>query len=458
MPAIPNIYDADNKDINDLADTERSARVKMIDAQWEWYDGYHPDVLKVEVGKRNDNIKVNLCGRAIDRAVDFIGEPLRFELPGGVDNVRNEAGELESTKSPEQERLDQMYDDYRDIVPEMFTAGMVGGHDFIKLFFDGEKAAMSLLDPRYVSVFWEMGRGSRARALFYRIQWKIGDTAYRQDIVPGRLIDGSDGWQIIDYEQTRAGKWVFKARDVWEFDFSPIVEIRNRRRPYEYYGVSELTPDVIGLNNSVNFVVTNTGRIIRYHAHPRTIGIGVTADQVAATSIDGFFTVPEGSEIKNLEMQGDLGSSMKFRDDLKAEFFAKIRVVDTSVIKDKLGQVTNFGLRQLFSEQLEMTEERRKDYGAGLAEAFRRMMIMEGLDVPKAPTAVWGDPLPLNRLEVLTAAKMEDELGIASKQSIAADVGRDYVRESQQRAEEKNDASAQLADMLAGFGDRGVFA
>jgi hypothetical protein len=45
MPGTIRIYDPGDKDLQGLADGERKARVKAIDAWWGWREGRHPDVL-----------------------------------------------------------------------------------------------------------------------------------------------------------------------------------------------------------------------------------------------------------------------------------------------------------------------------------------------------------------------------------------------------------------------------
>jgi hypothetical protein len=453
MPAVPAKYDPNDKDINKLADDERLVRVKAIDLRWQYYEGAHPDTLKVEPGTKNDNIKLNLIGRSADKGVEFIRTPTRYVLPGDPDA---------ETTSLAEEALNELYNLYHDQFDEQVLSGWVGGHVFWKLFMDGKMPAMALIDPRYLTVFWEQGRGSRAQALWYRMRWTVGEKDYMQDIVPRRLAmveeGDTEGWLILDYEQKKGGnRWELIASDPWDYDFPPMVEIRNKRIPFKYYGEAQISQNAIDLNYGINFVASNTGRIIKFHAHPRTIGVGVDPVSVNTTSIDGFFTIPEGAEVKNLEMQSDLQSSMKYLEELKRELFATVRVVDTAAIKDKLGAVTNFGLRQIYNDQVEMSEDKRKAYGEGMGEALRRMLVMAGYTVDKPPVAVWSEMLPTNRLELLQAAQIEKNLGTTSDETLAQEIGRDYDAEQQKLADEKTSAGAALTDVLSRAGERGMF-
>lgn len=461
MPGINPKYDVNDKAVNEAGDNERVDRAAMINSAWAYYAGRHVKPLKIENGKRDDNVIMNLCGRALDKSVEFLGVPRSIEVPGGVQR-EPVSGQLVEQRSPDQEQLDFFWQENEidTFVPDLALSGAISGHSFVRLFVideDMDAPMAALIDPRMMTVFWDASNVKRM--LFYRLQWMLGDETRRQDIVPNRLanVDGGDGWQIIEYVQNRGGtKWIEVARDKWEYSFSPIVEIKNKRMPHQYYGVSDLV--VAGLNDSVNFVASNTARIIRFHAHPKTVAIGIDADQVEPTAIDSFWAIPvEGASIQNIEMQSDLQSSMKMLETLKAEFFASMRVVDVASIKDKLGQVTNFGVRMIFSDMMEMIDDKRRNYGAGLAEISRRGLAMMGATlIQQRPVVHWADPLPVNRLEQLQAAQIEKALGTVSEQMLADDLGRDYDMVVEQKAEETANAGEALGRVLENVAIRGL--
>jgi len=170
-----------------------------------------------------------------------------------------------------------------------------------------------------------------------------------------------------------------------------------------------------------------------------------------------LFTVPKDSNIFNLEMQSDLASSMNMLQKLEGAFFNAARVIDTSTIQDKLGQITNFGVRMMFSDQIEATQDKRERYGMGIAEAFRRMLVIRGLTVDEPPAAVWDDPLPMNRIELITAAAQEKQLGVVSKQTLSDDLGRNFAVEQERMAEETNTAGEAFGNVLEQAAERGLF-
>ena len=474
MPAVEAMYNLADlkwvKAVDDAGDAERKERTEAISNRRDWYAGRHPDPLKQLPDQLNDNIKYNLCGRGIDKQNEFIGHPERLEVEGGISTTRNPDATITTMTSAEQDTVDALFDRFDDDFHEIKLVGMVDGHVFLKLYEEDGVWRFSTLDTRIVTVYWERGRGSRARALWYRCQWKEGDTTYRQDIVPQALINGVErdrsgrsvidyalGWRVIDFKQeSMSSKWEALAEDVWPYEFPPILDRRNKSQPFQYYGAPTLDQTLIELNHAANFIASNTARIIKFHAHPRTIGVGVDAEQVQTTSIDGLFTIPEGN-VFNLEMQSDLASSMAMLQEVKGQFFAQLRVIDQSSIKDRLGQITNYGVRMMFSDQLELTEEMRDVYGEIACEAVTRMSILDNTPVNK-PTAVWGEPLPVNRLEMLQAAEIEDRLRLTSLETLRRDIGRDAELEAQRLADEQRDSDARQDEALRrqserGFGD-----
>ena len=56
--------------------------------------------------------------------------------------------------------------------------------------------------------------------------------------------------------------------------------------------------------------------------------------------------------IQNLEMQSDLNSSLNFIRYLRQALFDVSRAVDIDSMADKLGSLTNFGLRVLYQDAL----------------------------------------------------------------------------------------------------------
>lgn len=468
MPAVPARYtpptdSRDSRAFDERVSEERKARKTLIDLYWRYYEGEHHKPLTVAPGKRDDNVIINLCAQAIDKGVAFFApDKPTLLFPGETPQPGDE--------TPAQQALEAFWEhaDLEAFVTDVALAGFVSGHSFCKLLHserDGGPPGVAVLDTRHVTAMWDMMNPQRA--LWYRLEWELdSETTRRQDIVPDWLLvegenvpthDPDSTWTIIEYEKSRKtqNKWAEQGRDAWAYPFSPIVQWKNGPAPHKFYGPSDLRH--YRLNDAVNFVASNSLRIIKYHAHPRTIGVGVNADQVKETSIDGFFSIPDGASVQNLEMRGDLASSMQMLDRLRSAFFTQMRTVDWSTQNDKVGQLTNFGLRVLFDDMMELTEMKRRVYGQGLAEISRRAVIMMGFEAPESPFLEWPDPLPQARMELVQAAQMEQQLGFTSNRTLATDLGRDFDEEVERKSTEAQEGGDMLGSLLATIGRTGAF-
>lgn len=453
-----------------LGDQERLTRKTDIDRILAYYNGDHDPVLKVPMGQRDDNIMVNITGQAIDDTLDFVNTPARMEFPGQDETVAV-GNDLERQITREQDALDALYEAHRHVVRDIVLSLLTAGHAFVKTFVDDSGPQFDVVDPRMVTVFTDSA--NPRQAVFYRLQWKTSDTDYvRQDIVPmERISDDVLGelsaaperrqvgneetsWVIVESRQTRLGAWELARVDYWGYPVPPMSDKAINRKAFGYYGQApfEFAP---AANDAYNFVVSNIGRIIKFHAHPRTIVKGIQKDQLNGTAVDGIWTIPSTGDVYNVEMQSDLTSSMNFALLLRGTFFTRARVVDSSGLGDKVGQLTNFGLRMLYNQMIDMTDTIRTIVGRILGNALAGVMLMRGFAIPGVPEAVWDDPLPLNRLEVLQAAQIEAALGTVSKQTLADDLGRDYEHEQENMREEKQTSIEALANALSAAGDSG---
>jgi hypothetical protein len=453
MPGVMAEYKGPDKTIDELADHEREARRKVIDQAFAYYEGEHKLALKNEPDGSNASVILNISGQALDDMVEFIGVP-RLEIPGAVVREPGADGKLTTFKSEEQESLEAWWEDQElaEILADVFLSGFAAGHTFVRLYIDQDNSTqVALLDPRMVTVFWDAT--NIKRTLWYRLEWMIGDERRRQDIVPGWLV-GGEGWQIIEYAMKKGGaKWEQVGQDPWPYPFAPVVEWKNRHMPHSYYGRGDVMPK---RNDAINFAASNIQKINKHHAAPQTVLTGGSLGDEVETGPGTILEIPDPeAKLFNLEMQSELQSSLQFLDKLEARLFSEMRVVDMATIKDKLGQITNFGVRMLFVRMTNMLTTRRRLYGKGITEISRRAMTIMGTEVAQV-TDIWPEMLPVNRLELVNTLKTEKEIGVLSEQTAAEDLGRDYDSERERREEETANGDDAVARQMERLGTRGM--
>lgn len=448
-------YDVNNRAWNDAGAKEQNERGAYINTRWAYYDGNHHRWLRVAKGEKDDNVIINLCGRSVDKTAEFIGCPEKVYVDDDPD-----------TQSTANTWLAQAWEEYEYEFSDLVLSGLISGHSFVKLYFDTTgKGAMIALDPTYCVVFWD-GMNTKV-PLFYRLQWKSGDTVYRQDIVPSFMLQENQDqnangsvatyWMIYDYTEDRGGtdKWIRRSEQRWEYPFAPLVEWSYKRRPHKYYGVSFLH-NAIPLNDVLNFVASNTARILKHHAHPKTFVFGAMVD--GDNAVGGIWDgLPADARVETLELTSDLRSSLNMMEILRAEFFANSRVVDTASINDKLGQITNFGVQMLYSDMIEMTDYYRESIERGFSEVLRRVAELNKVAIPTRPELEWPEVLPQNRLELVQAAQAEKDLGTTSLRTLTRSIGRDPEAESELKASEGASSIDATLSAFEAMGNRGLF-
>ena len=404
-------------ELDRLAEGELDERRKAIDAAWAYYEGNHRRPLKVRTGQPDDNVILNVCRKAIEQAVALLfGTLPEFEIGGQGDD-------------PEDEALAALWaaNDEPIFLHNLALQGALTGHCFVKLAPVERGVRFVLLNPRMVTVYWRPD--DMAQVTAYSIAFEQGDTSLRQDIVN---LGGS--WLVRDLVRERGREWQVVDEVIWGFPWAPIVEWQNLPDPEEYYG----DPDLVRpeLNDALNFLASNTMRILKFHAHPKTIGTGMRATDLQPTDVDGFWSVPNvEAQIRNLEMQSDLGSSLAFLQLIQGWFFSEHRAVDMTTFAHDLGNITNFGLRTLYKDPLDKLTTKRSLYGKGLADISERGLALIGYSA--RPVVTWADPLPFNDQEEIQGIQTEMGLGILSKETAAGLRGRNWEQEQERIAEEE---------------------
>lgn len=409
-------------------DRELKERREDIDAVHKYYNGRQHRNLKVKDGMADDNFVINVSRKAIDQAVSMlVGDLPDFEV-----------GEKDT---PETTTLKELlkFNRYEVLLHNIATSGAISGHVFVKLVLEDTRVRWILLNPRIVSVFWRPD--DKDDVVCYKIQWAVGETEERQDIV--RLDNGT--WLIRDLKRSRVAQWAVVKEEVWPYEWPPIHDWQNMPNPDDYYGEADLWNLI--LNDKVNFVASNVLKIVRLHGHPKTIGTGVEPGDVQDTSVESFWAISDpNAKITNLEMQSDLSAAQAFLSTLQSWFFAEHRQVDMSSVRDRLGQITNFGLQTLFKDALDKLETKRRLYGPGLINVINHSFELMGIVVDC--TIGWGDPLPFNDKEEIEAIQIEMGLGIMSKETATELRGRVFATE-QERIANENSGAGSLPELLA---------
>ena len=410
---------------------EWQKRLERYDEYQAYYSGAHRRQLKARPDQADDNIVENYIDLIVERSISLLlGDGIEFELP---DETNEEY--IEEVMEANKQAM-TLYDAAQN-------AAIYGtGYMKIKPFGVESKRRenvmlprLIVLDPRWMDIVTDPEDVGMVTA--YVMRYNIGELARKEETTVfardemGRVLS----WEISNYQST-GGKWEMVDNAIWEYEFPPIVHWKNLPLANDCYGRSDID-NVIELQDRLNFVAGNISKIIRYHAHPKTWGRGAGLGSKTSWGADEIVMVngPD-AVLQNLEMQTDLVSSQKFKQDLKAAVMEISRTVDLASMKDKVGALTNFGLRVLYNDALDKTSTKRDNMGEALLELVHRLLILDNR-AGESGYIEWPDPLPVNEQESVVTDSFELDRGIVSKKTVAERRGYDWENEQEEMNEER---------------------
>lgn len=419
-------------DLRDIANMDDRDRHDRITDAWNAYQGNAPDALKRRKGEINDNVKLNYARLVVDAGVAHLfGDDLMMRAPESApeqvqaiidETIRTNGGGLFFQRSG--------------------VSGAVGGTLYWRIMpRDGMPPRVTIIDPGMMDLEW--APDDHETVTRYTISWTAIDengrgVSRRQIIQP----DGDAAWIIVDQEATEQA-WLTLSEEAWPFPFPPIVHAQNLPSPHEVYGIADLEPDVLHLCTSINRTASVINRVLRLYGFPRTYG-KMIGDALIMDANPGSVLRLEHpqAELKNLEMQSDLGSSIDFYRRLVAALHETTRIPEVATGKlDSAGQLSSLALKIMYAPLIQKTESKRRTYGHALVELMRRILVLEGYaDV--LCTIVWPEILPTDAEAERRTALIDRQLG-ASQATILEKLGYDPLVEATQRAEEDSMAMQQ---------------
>lgn len=434
-PSSPSTMDLH---LAELAAAEEMARARTFKKAWDYYYGKHAKPLKVRPGQTDDNVVVNYTRKIVNAGVSFLfGKDLNFELD-------------ETTDTNAEQWLREVWraNKQMTLLQKLALNGGVTGHAFIRILLQPGRPypRLIVLDPSTVTVRWDPN--DIDDVLYYKVEYSAIDPKTGKPVGVRQLIERDESglrWHITDQRRAAANAiWQTVATATWPHPWAPIVDCQNLPAPNSYWGDPDLDDDVLALNNALNFNFSNVGRIIRFHAHPKTWGRGFNAPELNVAVDETIVLSNEKAELHNLEMQSDLGSSIEYIKQLREALheIAEVPEVASGKVED-IGNLSGVALAILYGPLLEKTEKKRRTYGDMLVELNRRLLALGGFGEDNRTVLHWPSLLPSDPKVDREVAMLDKELGV-SEDTLLQKLGYDPGLER-----EKREASAQqLGDQL----------
>lgn len=452
---LPNMTKEDTKRIADIA------------KRWKAFRGdLEKPFKKVKEEDPDFNILDNRCGPVVLKGASFLfGKPLtvnvvRSDLPDNGEATGDESVDVEEG-DPAEEYLEDCLgdmDDFMTLLSEGAINGGVAGHCFIKLVEKDEASGydmprMIVLDPACVWV--ETDPDDCRCVLAFNIQYDVKDALgkgitkrqriaceddrtwsiqnYIQSIEPGLTQQQNTNWQPV-------GEMI-----LWPYTFPPIAHCPNMPQPNEFWGMPDLTDDIIGMNRHLNLIQSNIAKLLYFYSHPY-IFIDAGDGQLPITP--GMATgVPQGTNITAVQATGDIANARAFCADLRSDMdeLSRVPAVALGRLSDlPRGNISGVALELLFQPLLEKTYLKRRLYGRMIRDVCQWMLALGGIGNGEdiKVDIHWPELLPVDELQTLQALLIKQQLNV-SDHTIFDEMNLDYDEQQllrKQEQEEKQDA------------------
>lgn len=414
---------------------EHRQRLLAYKRNWEYYNGKHDMPLPVRTGQPDDNVVLNLVRLVVDKGASYL-----FGKPPGMELV-------EGDTTAEEEYLQQVWQANRQntCLLRLAKSGGIYGHVYVKIVDnargDGLPRLVSL-EPENVSVLHDPH--DIERVLRYRIEWTaVGPDGkpwhYRQDIAR----DEAGRWLVENRRARGHAAWEPDPDNPdrrWEYDWPPVVDCQNLPLPGVYHGQSDI--EDLSDQKAINYLASKIQRILRYHAHPKTVVTGARPTDLKMNEDDVTFLSADKAVIRNLEMQSDLGAALAFLDRLTTWYLRTSRTPDLNPAQVNVGALSGFALKILYGDALEKCHEKRLTYGDMLVELNRRVLEMRYGRNDLITTLHWQDPLPEDEQAEKTRDEFELDYGLVSKETVRVRRGLDPEAEVERIAAERREEEA----------------
>ena len=256
-------------------------------------------------------------------------------------------------------------------------------------------------------------------------------------------LDGSNGW--VD-----TGNWDVIEQSIWPYAWCPILHCKNLPNPNAIYGLSDISETVIEANLALNRSLTTSARIDRHHAGPR-VWLRKMAGKKIDTRAGAIADLGEDGEIGQLVPAVDGTAGGELRRELK-EAICEESATPSIVLGhvDQAGDPSGVALRVKLWPLLHKTELKRNQYGPLIIETMRRLWELGGFGSKVITALTWPEQLPTDPLEERQVLLVDQQLGIASKATIADKLDYNWQQEQDNLADEKAAAPPPLLPGLTG--------
>lgn len=432
MPAALE-YLPNDRDIRDAAAAELKKRQALYKRNYAYFTGDMRKPLKIE-GAFDDNLLIPLNRNAVQDIVNFTAPrfpKIQLDIQANTDD---ETLVMELWAYDGNPNL---------LLQQMIYMGAIMGQVYVRIVpaLAGEATTLRVLGKDCIT-FWH--NDDLEKVLWHEIYWKVGDKTMRQDVIPTYDDYGNiTSWFINEWVLT-GGSWEAISDSIeWQYPIAPVICWSHLPALDGFYGRHEF--ENAHINDQVNYLASMYNRILRFHAYPRTIGIGIEADEILPSEVNGLWTVANtDAKIENLEMMSDLSPIMNQIKWLESHFNRSQQIVTLESDLQGYKNITNLGLQLAFMPMINKSETLRRTYGGAIKDISRAFLMLANRVYERPIVIEWGNPLPVDEAAQTAIVERQVGLQLLSLESAAAKLGLDFTAERDRIREEALDIIANM--------------
>lgn len=424
-------------------------RQKAIELAWKAYHGDLDPPLERLKGDPDDNVMSNRCQPAADGSRDFLfGKEIEIVVEDAAPKEAQQV--LDKTWGRKEVRV--------PLLQRLAMHGAMAGHAFLRIVpnYDGTFRLVTL-DP--MIVFVQTAPQDIETVLLYCIEYSCSEKMngkpvnvyYHEEITrvdnsalyaesDGYEDENADGLDLDVYwsmqHWTRVGEkgdWI-PAGDpiVWPYPFPPIFGCQNLPYPRDYWGMPDISPDIIGLNNALNLVQSNINRVGKIYGAPMiwAKGVGEAVLDVKPGRVTVLPT-PE-SAMGAVPIVSDVANAQAFAQNLRSDIDEQTKVPGIATGRLSAmprGDLSGVAIELLFLPLNKKTDTKRCLYGKLIIDVSKAVLVMAGLSEDIDVSIAWTSPLPHDDLPAAQTAVAKLGIGV-SKATLQRELGYDPDEEA----------------------------
>lgn len=445
-------------------------RLKAIQDAWKGYHGQLEKPLEPMPGEADDNVMVNVCLPIVEAGTDFLfGQELEISL--GKTDPQAAKDFLDRVWGKKEARI--------PLLQKMHINGAIGRNAFLRIVPGRVKPGrdqdfrLVVLDP--ATVYLQTAPGDVDTIIRFCIQYACTEQVngrpqqryYREEIsridpdgnALAGLPDEDDTWELRKWTQTanvsmepKQSAWTPDGAPlVWPYPFPPIFFCQNMPLPNDAWGMPDITPGILSLNNSINLAKSATNRNLKLFGQPILAASGIGDSDISLTPGHVNITAPDG-KLYAVPIPSDIPAAMLFLEELRGDVDQESHVpgVASGRMKELPRLQSGIAVELMYQTLTMKTAKKRCTYGELIIDVSNALLVLGGFQKDFTDPDIeillqWQASLPKDDLQAVQAAALKiSGIGV-SKMTIQEEIGYDPDEEAARNAEADQQALLQFS-------------